>query len=115
MCVYEFVCVCVCVCVCVRLCLCVVMISRNNPVACISAVKYDNFGFIGFYIVIPSMRGKVSIESIYQSQLPLQLYCDTPRKSNRGRNPITYSLFTGLWDANVEKSTGVSQWIKYRT
>lgn len=31
----------------------------NEPVACISAVAYDNeFGFLGFYIVKPEFRGK---------------------------------------------------------
>jgi len=31
----------------------------NKPVGCISAVSYENkFGFIGFYIVVPGLRGK---------------------------------------------------------
>lgn len=32
---------------------------RNEPIACISAVAYNNhFGFLGFYIVKPKYRGK---------------------------------------------------------
>ena len=34
-------------------------ILDNRPIGCISAVSYGHrFGFIGFYIVIPELRGK---------------------------------------------------------
>jgi hypothetical protein len=45
-------------------------ILNKRPIACISAVSYKgNFGFIGFFIVVPEMRGKGYGIRIWQAAL----------------------------------------------
>jgi GNAT superfamily N-acetyltransferase len=46
----------------------IIAIRDGKPIACISAVSYENqFGFIGFYIVIPELRGQGYGQRIWQA------------------------------------------------